>query len=712
MSNDSNQPNNPANTITGTPGNDTLTGTPENDRLIGNAGNDRLEGGAGADHLDGGLGADHLDGGAGIDTASYAGSSAALRVNLLSENGLGGDAQGDRLTSIENLVGSRHNDHLLGDTKNNVLEGGAGADQLDGGRGNDTASYAGSSLAVTVNLATGSALGGDAQGDQLISIENLIGSDYGDTLTGDTRSNILEGGAGADRLDGGAGADRLDGGAGADRLDGGAGADRLDGGAGADRLDGGEGADQLDGGEGADRLDGGEGADQLDGGEGNDTASYAGSSMAVTVDLNTGKGLGGDAEGDQLTSIENLIGSGYDDILLGGSKDNILEGGAGADRFSGGAGIDTASYSGSSVAVTVNLATGRGSGGDAQGDILKLIENFVGSDHDDRLTGDKNNNILEGGAGDDRLVGGAGDDHLDGGEGSDTASYAGSSEAVRVNLATGSVAGGDATGDRFTSIENLIGSRYNDILTGDSGDNILEGGAGADELEGAGGSDTASYAGSSAAVRVNLSYGRGDGGDAQGDRLISIESLIGSDHDDTLVGDAGNNILDGSAGDDQLNGGAGDDTLTGGLGADTYVFHLGTGGVISETDRYDTGQDIIDNTGRSRDGDRILITEGISQQDIWFSQNGDDLQIDVIGADDSVTVRDWFVGATNRVDYVQLGEGDGSSFLQSGNVQALVDAMSSFDPPASGEPTDLTAEEQTGIDTVVAAQWHNELVTT
>ena len=503
-------------------------------------------------------------------------------------------------------------DQLYGDSGDNILEGGRGGDYLSGGLGIDTASYAGSSGAVTVNLATGSALGGDAQGDRLASIENLIGSDHNDTLTGHAGRNVLEGGAGDDRLDGGWGDDHLDGGAGID------------------------------------------------------TVSYAGSSMAVTVDLDTGSGLGGDARGDRLTSIENLIGSDHDDTLTGDAGDNSLhgfagddqldggagndqlEGGAGDDRLDGGAGTDLVTYYRSSEAVNVNLATGRGYGGDAQGDRLTSIENLIGSNHDDTLTGDAGNNALYGFAGDDHLVGGMGDDHL-------------------------------------------------------------EGGAGDDRLDGGAGSDRVTYYRSSEAVDVNLDTGNGLGGDAQGDRLTSIENLVGSDYGDTLYGNADDNILEGGAGDDRLAGGAGDDTLIGGLGADTYVFRLGTGGVISETDRYDTGQDVIDNTGRSGDGDRILITEGISQQDIWLSQNGDDLQIDVIGADDSVTVRDWFVGATNRVDYVQLGEGDGSSFLQSGNVQALVDAMSSFDPPASGEPTDLTTEEQTGIDTVVAAQWHNEL---
>ena len=107
-------------------------------------------------------------------------------------------------------------DRLIGYDGNDVLEGGAGADHLEGGRHRDTVSYAGSSAAVTVNLATGTASGGDAQGDRLFEFENVRGSTHGDTLTGDSGGNRLFGEAGHDTLEGGAGADRLEGGAGSD----------------------------------------------------------------------------------------------------------------------------------------------------------------------------------------------------------------------------------------------------------------------------------------------------------------------------------------------------------------------------------------------------------------------------------------------------------------------------------------------------------------
>ncbi|MGE9009798.1 calcium-binding protein [Leptospira interrogans] len=215
--------------------------------------------------------------------------------------GLGsvGDAAGDTLANIENLTGSDFDDVLEGNGGNNVLTGSTN------GSGGDTASYANALAAVTVSLATTleqNTLG--AGKDMLLGFENLGGSAFSDKLKGSSLANILAGGAGSDVITGGAGNDTLQGGADDDILIGGA------------------------------------GADALDGGTGNDTASYATSTVAVTVDLAAGTGLGGDAQGDTLTNVENLIGSSLHDILTGDGNDNVLTGGAGKDTLTGGLGDD------------------------------------------------------------------------------------------------------------------------------------------------------------------------------------------------------------------------------------------------------------------------------------------------------------------------------------------------------------------------------------
>jgi Ca2+-binding RTX toxin-like protein len=564
-------------------------------------------------------------------------------------NGNGGD---------DVLFGGGGNDTLNGGDGNDTLQGGAGADQIVGGAGVDTASYTDSPSAVTVSLATGTGSGGDAEGDTLTQIENLAGSAFDDILTGDEGANVLAGNAGNDTLSGGGGNDILVGGA---------------------------------------------GADHLDGGDGTDTASYASSPGAVVVNLLTGTGSGGDAEGDTLVNIENLTGSAFADVLTGdgnanlldgGAGDDLLTGGAGGDQLIGGAGNDTASYATSSAAVTVSLATGTGSGGDAQGDTLSGIENLIGSAFDDTLTGDANDNVL---------TGGAGADHLDGGAGNDTASYATSSAAVTVNLATGTGSGGDAQGDTLTNIENLTGSAFNDTLTGDQNANVLIGGAGADTLIGGGGNDTASYITSPAGVTVSLASGTGSGGDAQGDVLDQIANLSGSAFDDTLTGDdsaniltgnGGNDVLNGGGGDDLLIGGPGDDVLNGGDGIDTASYAVANAGVTVNLAvtlpqntigaGTDTLSDIENVTGSAFDdtlygtNDANVLNGGAGNDSLW-GYSGDDILIGGPGDD-------FLFGGPGADDFV-FGPGSGndeiSDFTPEGTLPAellLPHDVMEFDP--------------------------------
>ena len=456
----------------------------------------------------------------------------------------GGDGD-DRLygrTADDTLIGNGGNDRLSGQSDNDTLRGGPGddtlvggygADELDGGPGTDTADYArsrpGFSLeplalpGVTVNLATGVGSDGEAQGDTLTGIENLTGSDFEDTLTGDAADNILRGGPLGDALDGAGGSD---------------------------------------------------------------TADYTGSNAAVSVNLATGAVSGGHAQGDTLTSIENLIGTDYDDTLTGNAADNAFRGGAGSDTLDGADGSDTADYTGSDAGVTVNLTTGAVSGGHAQGDTLTSIENLTGSAHADTLTGTISVNILLGRGGDDTLRGDDGDDTLRGGDGNDW----------------------------------LYGGGGGDTLDGGDGNDWLYGGGGSDTLDGGDGADTAHYTESDAGVTINLATGVSSGGHAQGDTLISIAGLAGSDYADTLTGnafanllighggndtliggdggdhlhgEAGNDTLHGDDGNDWLYGDGGNDTLHGGSGSDVFAFRLSQGLGTDTIEDYTLGSDKI-----------------------------------------------------------------------------------------------------------------------
>ncbi|WP_221938818.1 calcium-binding protein [Mycobacterium sp. KBS0706] len=290
----------------------------------------------------------------------------------------------------------------------------------------------------------------------------------------------------------------LTGSAAADLLQGGAGGERILGLAGNDQLAGNGGDDVVTGDGGDDVLRAGAGADWLDGGAGIDTVSYYAGTVGVSVDLATGKGTGGEAQGDSLRSIETLSGSQANDTLGGNAGANtlqgwtgndVLRGGAGADRLDGGAGSDTASYYTGTVGVSVDLATGKGTGGEAQGDTLVSIETVSGSQAGDTLAGNAGANTLQGWTGNDVLRGGAGADRLDGGAGVDTASYWGETAGVTVNLATGTGTGGNAQGDILIGIENVNGGKAGDTLIGSSGANALNGYEGNDVLRGGAGKD-------------------------------------------------------------------------------------------------------------------------------------------------------------------------------------------------------------------------------
>ena len=891
--------------ISGTSGNDIITGSSVADLISGRAGDDTLNGGDGDDILIGGLGADSITGGLGVDTISFVSAAAGVTLSLQSGggtagSGTGGEAAGDTYVSIENVTGSQHdddivgnsaantlrgnsgddvlngafgddilsggsgndellggadNDALYGDNGDDILDGGVGGDILDGGAGIDTARYSGSSAFVNVNLATGVASNGDATGDTLTSIENLIGSSQNDLLTGNSVANIINGAAGDDTLSGDGGDDTLIGGAGADILDGGAGNDSVSGGDGNDELrftaagvyhetliSGGNGFDTLrlfgaigtldftnqntvfesiesvefaqgqsgvtthvifsasafnsgtgfapnlviKGGVGAndsfevmldtetsldasgwtftnwntgavdqviltgdadnetiigsvqnDLINGGAGDDSLEGGLGDDTILggagddfvHGGTGDDILKgnfgndELWGGSGadhlLGGDGDdalygedGDDLINSgagndtvdggngsDRMFGLAGDDILNGGDGDDqlfggdgndTLVGGAGADFLNGGAGTDTVSYLLAVSAIALNLNFG-GTLGDATGDNYISIEQVFGSNFNDTIIGSSSDDVLHGEGGDDTVLGGAGDDfvyggigndvlkgntgndeiwggagadHILGGDGDDIMYGEDGDDLINSGIGNDTVDGGNGD-DRLFGLDGndtLIGGIGDDILTGGNGNDILFGGAGADVLNGGAGTDTTSYALATTAVTLSLTTG-GTAGDATGDSYISIERVLGSNYDDIILGSSATDRLYGRTGADTLSGGAGNDFLYGNLGDDVLNGNTGNdqiwGGSGADHILGGDGDDIM----HGEDGDDLF--NGGAGNDTMYGGNGNDRLFGLDGDDilDGGTNDDTLTGGTGA-DTFRFVSSHGADIIQ------------------------------------------------
>ena len=407
------------------------------------------------------------------------------------------------------LQGEGGNDILTGGDGNDTLVGGGGTDVIDGGLGIDTNSFQGIGFGVTATVdadGAGTAVYGMVN-ESFVGIENLTGSENDDILTATgAAANVLRGEGGNDILAGGGG------------------------------------------------------TDVIDGGLGIDTNSFQGIGFGVTATVDA-DGAGTAVYGmvnESFVGIENLTGSENDDVLTatgaaanvlrGEGGDDILAGGGGTDVIDGGLGLDTNSFQGIGFGVTATVDAD-GAGTAVYGMVNETfvgIENLTGSENDDILTATGvAANVLRGEGGNDILAGGGGTDVIDGGLGLDTNSFDGIAFGVTATVdadGTGTAVYGTVS-EVFVGIENLTGSRNDDVLTATGiADNVLIGGVGNDILTGGAGNDT----------------------------------LIGNAGDDTLRGSAGDDVLIGGAGDDSINGGSNDDTLRGNNGDDLLIGSGGT----------------------------------------------------------------------------------------------------------------------------------------
>jgi Ca2+-binding RTX toxin-like protein len=529
---------NNANTLSGDGGDDVITGAGGADTIAGGAGNDAIA-------YTIGDGSDDVDGGEDFDTLSIIGTAAANTLNVTYDGASLTGFEAGTLLSIESV-------------------------SADLGLGGDTLTYAGSTASVSVNLSASTASGFSS----VFGVENVTGGDGHDTLAGDGAANSLNGGVGNDTLEGGAGEDTLNGAGGVDTASyasetdalfinlaagnmrrGSVGApiedtlsaiENATGGSGNDSINGTSNANAINGNDGNDTIAGLGGADAIAGGAGEDTIAYTIGDGADAVD--------GGADFDSLaingTSSANTL-----DVIYDGAALIAFESGATANieavTSDLGLGVDTLNYAGTTVGVVVNLDGAAASGFSS----IMGIENAMGGDGDDTLTGDGAANRLEGGAGADTLTGGAGADTMVGGAHDDTY-FADSSDTIS-ETAGGGMDIVFTSAAAFTlagNVENLTSTGLGDFDgTGNASDNVIVAGNGSNTLNGNGGADT-------------------------------------------LIGGTGIDTLSGGGGGDVLIGGAGDDAMNGGTGADRFVFASGFGNdAVSDFDANPNGgQDLID----------------------------------------------------------------------------------------------------------------------
>jgi len=657
---------------------------------------------------------------------------------------------GDGLTSTTN------------DANANLLLATNGNDYIDGLVGNDTVSYANAFDRVTVSLATGgtttttpgSATGGSGT-DRIVNVENIIGSAFNDSLTGNEGDNRLDGGAGSDSLTGGAGNDTYVVSAGDSITEATtAGTDLVESNidwtltdnienlilTGSANLNGtgNGGANRITGNTGNNFLDGLAGDDAYIGSTGNDTyvfdtAATTGTS-ATPGDTITGETAAGGTDwifstitttnhtttlptniehGRLLGSaVINLTGNSANNTLIGNTGNNTLTGNDGNDVLIGGAGDDTLN------------------GGDG-------TDTLNGGLGDDTLNGGDGNDILNGGAGNDTLDGGAGNDALTGGAGNDsyTVDATGDTVTELQNGGTDQVTA-SVTYTLPTNVENLIlatgtanlngnGNDLINTLTGNDGNNLLNGGAGNDTLIGGAGDDTLNGGTGNDA----LTGGAGDDTfivDAAGDTVTeatnqgtdlvlssvtytlaaaaaaNVENLTltgtanlngtGNALDNILTGNAGNNRLDGGAGADTLNGGTGNDRLDGGDGADSLF-----GGVGNDTYVVGTGDIVTEGPSAGTD----LVQSNITYT---LTANVENLTLDATLTSTAADIN----GTGNALNNIITGN-NGVNTLNGGDGQDTLNGNDGNDTLLGGNGNDIL-NGGAGVDTLTGGLGNDTFV--
>ena len=582
-----------ADKLYGSEGNDTLDGGDGDDKLYGGDGNDTLNGSSGDDWLYGGAGTDVIIGGLGYDRIDYRESLAAIVLDFSTGIVSGSDIGTDTISGIERVIGTDFNDTLIGSDNVDYWESfsaGGGNDVVNGKGGNDTIWYGRSNSKITVDLTLGTVISEDGN-DQLTSIEWVSATNFSDTLLGSESDDGFHPDIIGDIYAGGS----------------------FETGA----------------------------ADVIDGRGGTDTVSYFNTKKTDTftpngIQVNLAVGTVIDPAGntDQLTNIENINGTNFDDQIVGDSEANTLNGYDGNDTLEGGAGDDT-------------------------------------------LDGGAGNDVINGGAGNDTLYASLGADIEDGGDGidtyiiRDTLTYI---PVIDLKLETAYLQG--STPDFSNSVANIenvtmlgdstieiIGSDSNNTLVGGAGDDTLTGGAGNDTLTGGSGADI-------------FKFGSNFGNDTITDFVDGVDTLdytgsatIGSSADNYKMysfGDGSTITLSGVAAPNpnhhSFTSGENNFTLVSSAKSyqDAVDYASGMGGTLAtfnSSTKFEGFYDAVSNVISSKNLTATTAADGGGAKYVW------------LGATDQVTEETWIWANNEEMTYSNWGSGSLGSEPDNSNNQ-------------------------------------------
>jgi Ca2+-binding RTX toxin-like protein len=357
---------------------------------------------------------------------------------------------------------------------------------------------------------------------------------------------------------------------------------------------------------------------------------------------------------------------------------------------------------------------------------------LLGGIGNDRIEGEDGHDWLRGREGRDTLIGGAGNDTLEGGLDNDSYFIDSTADLIIEQDGQGKdVVWASCDYELPDTVETLVLTGTNNLVgrgrsgrgsgvVGNHGDNVLTGGQGSDTLNSGFGLDTLIggndgdfyYVYNPDNLVIELAE---DGGidvmmcvldhTAMGDHVEmaylktdSAYSVEGNAQENWMYGRASGSMFDGGKGDDHLFGASGEDMLTGGPGEDELIGREGNDQYRHRAgDGFDNILD-VDKTGPNTD---TLIWEGITKEQLWFSRQQDDLQIQVLGqANEGVTIADWYLGAPFQIERITAGP----FTLGNQDVDALVQAMSTVAMPASSL-TQLPSAQKSSILQTLSSAW-------